>query len=61
MTPQVLVIGPGYVGREIIDLLLIDGKYAITALVRRQEAAKQLENDGAYNKALQMRCRLTRS
>lgn len=46
MKIQVFVVGPGYVGREIIDLLLTEGRYEITALVRREAAAKDLENDG---------------
>jgi saccharopine dehydrogenase-like NADP-dependent oxidoreductase len=46
MKSQVFVVGPGYVGREIIDLLLAEGKYEITTLVRRQDAAKEFEKDG---------------
>lgn len=46
MSSKVFFVGPGYVGREIIDLLLAEGKYEITALVRRKEAAKELEQDG---------------
>lgn len=46
MPKKVFVVGPGYVGREIIDLLLADGGYEVTTLVRREEAAKELEKDG---------------
>ncbi|TQS32198.1 hypothetical protein Golomagni_07491, partial [Golovinomyces magnicellulatus] len=46
MTSQVFVVGPGYVGREIIDLLRAEGKYNIVTLVRREAAAKEFEADG---------------
>ncbi|KAF2761471.1 NAD(P)-binding protein [Pseudovirgaria hyperparasitica] len=38
---KAFVLGPGYVGREIIDLLKSEGKYAITTMVRRDAAAKE--------------------
>ncbi|KAK2609184.1 hypothetical protein QQS21_002266 [Conoideocrella luteorostrata] len=46
MVSKVFVVGPGYVGREIIDLLRADGNYEITTLVRREAAAKEFEQDG---------------
>lgn len=47
MKSQVFVLGPGYVGREIIDLLLSEGQYEITTLVRREAAVEEFEKDGA--------------
>lgn len=55
-TSKVFVVGPGYVGREIIDLLRAEGKYDITTLVRREAAAKEFQQDGM---AYPMLCRLT--
>lgn len=46
MSTSVFILGPGYVGREVTDLLLAEGKYSITTIVRREDAAKQLERDG---------------
>lgn len=46
MKSNVFVVGPGYVGREIIDLLLAEGQYEITTLVRREAAATELEKNG---------------
>ncbi|EFY85434.1 NAD dependent epimerase/dehydratase family protein [Metarhizium acridum CQMa 102] len=46
MKSQVFVVGPGYVGREIIDLLLSEGQYEITTLVRREAALEEFEKDG---------------
>ncbi|KID96023.1 NAD dependent epimerase/dehydratase family protein, partial [Metarhizium majus ARSEF 297] len=46
MKSQVFVLGPGYVGREIIDLLLSQGQYEITTLVRREAAVEEFEKDG---------------
>jgi nucleoside-diphosphate-sugar epimerase len=42
---QVFLIGPGYIGREVVDRLLENG-YAVTTLVRRQEAAQELGKVG---------------
>jgi nucleoside-diphosphate-sugar epimerase len=42
---DVFLIGPGYIGREVVDCLLESG-YRITALVRRESAGKELEKDG---------------
>ena len=41
----VFIIGPGFIGLEVIDLLLEHG-YAVTALVRREDAAKELKAKG---------------
>ena len=41
MAKKLFLIGPGYIGRTIIDELLKD-EYDITALIRRQEAADEL-------------------
>lgn len=42
---KVFLIGPGYIGREVIDRLL-ESSYHVTALVRREAAGKELEKDG---------------
>ena len=42
---KVFLIGPGYIGLEIIDRLLENG-YSVTALVRRKDAAQELETNG---------------
>ncbi|KAI9641309.1 hypothetical protein NHQ30_010111 [Ciborinia camelliae] len=42
---QVFLIGPGFIGGEILDILLQEG-YQITVLARRQEAAEALESLG---------------
>ncbi|TGO32254.1 hypothetical protein BHYA_0335g00030 [Botrytis hyacinthi] len=43
---QVFLIGPGYIGGEILDLLLGENCYEITVLARRQAAAEELEKLG---------------
>lgn len=43
---QVFLIGPGFIGGEILDLLLQE-RYEVTVLARRQEAAQGLESLGA--------------
>jgi nucleoside-diphosphate-sugar epimerase len=42
---NVFLIGPGYIGREVIDRLLENG-YTVTTLVRRKEAVQELEEAG---------------
>jgi nucleoside-diphosphate-sugar epimerase len=42
---NVFLIGPGYIGRELIDRLL-ENAYKVTTLVRRKEAIQELEKDG---------------
>jgi nucleoside-diphosphate-sugar epimerase len=42
---NVFLLGPGYIGREVIDCLL-ESSYHVTALVRRETAGKELEKDG---------------
>ena len=42
---SVFFIGPGYIGLDVIDLLVEEG-FSVTALVRREEAAKELETGG---------------
>ncbi|KAF2120996.1 hypothetical protein BDV96DRAFT_566098 [Lophiotrema nucula] len=44
--PQLFLIGPGFIGGEILDLLLIEEKYDITTMVRRKEAAAAFERLG---------------
>jgi uncharacterized protein YbjT (DUF2867 family) len=39
---KVFLIGPGYIGLEVLDRLLEDN-YHVTTLVRRQEAADELK------------------
>ena len=48
MSKKLFLIGPGYIGRTVIDELLKD-KYDITALVRRQEAADELSKVGVQS------------
>jgi nucleoside-diphosphate-sugar epimerase len=43
---SVFLIGPGFIGREVLDLLLAEG-YSVTALVRRESYAKELQQSGA--------------
>jgi nucleoside-diphosphate-sugar epimerase len=40
---NVFLIGPGYIGREVIDRLLENG-YTVTTLVRRKEAIQELDD-----------------
>jgi nucleoside-diphosphate-sugar epimerase len=42
---NVFLIGPGYIGREVIDRLL-ENEYKVTTLVRRKDAVQELENAG---------------
>jgi len=42
---DVFLIGPGFIGRNVVDLLLAEG-YTVTTLVRRESYAKELQNDG---------------
>ena len=39
---NLFLVGPGYIGLEVIDRLL-ENNYSVTALVRRQEAAEELK------------------
>jgi nucleoside-diphosphate-sugar epimerase len=43
---SVFIIGPGYVGWNVLDLLLAEG-YTVSGLVRRESHAKQIEESGA--------------
>ncbi|ETN37862.1 uncharacterized protein HMPREF1541_07485 [Cyphellophora europaea CBS 101466] len=43
---NVLIVGPGFIGWNVLDLLLTEG-YSVTGYARRQEHAKQLEASGA--------------
>ncbi|KAK5053151.1 hypothetical protein LTR84_002125 [Exophiala bonariae] len=43
---NVFLIGPGFIGREVLDLLLAEG-YSVTTLTRRESYAKELEQSGA--------------
>ncbi|PNS14597.1 UDP-glucuronic acid decarboxylase 1 [Sphaceloma murrayae] len=42
---NVFLLGPGYIGREVIDRLLENG-FKVTTLVRRKDAVPELEKDG---------------
>lgn len=42
---KVFVLGPGYVGREVIDGLLKED-FRVTTLLRRKEAGEELEAAG---------------
>ena len=46
--PSVFVLGPGYVGREIIDRFRKGGEYDITTLVRRDKAVQDFKQDGEF-------------
>jgi nucleoside-diphosphate-sugar epimerase len=43
---KVLIIGPGFIGWEILDLLITES-YGVTGYVRRQSHASQLQSSGA--------------
>ena len=43
---NVFIVGPGFIGWNVLDLLVAEG-YTVSALVRRDEHAKQLEASGA--------------
>ncbi|OAP58163.1 hypothetical protein AYL99_07253 [Fonsecaea erecta] len=43
---SVFLIGPGFIGREVLDLLLAE-KYAVTTLTRRENYAAELQQSGA--------------
>jgi uncharacterized protein YbjT (DUF2867 family) len=45
MSASVFLLGPGFIGGEIIDLLLIS-KYKVTTLVRRESAVADYANLG---------------
>jgi nucleoside-diphosphate-sugar epimerase len=44
-TKKVFIIGPDFIGREVIDRLF-ENNYSITILIRRLKAADELYNDG---------------
>jgi nucleoside-diphosphate-sugar epimerase len=43
---KLFLLGPGFIGGKIIGLLLQEGGYAITTMVRREAAAPELEKLG---------------
>jgi len=43
---NVFIIGPGFIGWNVLDLLVGEG-YKVSALVRRDEHAAQIERSGA--------------
>lgn len=43
---NVLIVGPGFIGWNVLDLLVQEG-YSVTGYVRRQEHARQIESSGA--------------
>lgn len=43
---SVFLIGPGFIGREVLDRLLAED-YAVTTLVRRESYAREIEQSGA--------------
>ena len=45
MARKAFVLGPGFVGREVIDRLLGDG-YQVTTIVRRESAGEELTKAG---------------
>ena len=47
MAPKtVFLIGPGFIGRKVLDLLVGEG-YSVTTLSRRKEQVPELERSGA--------------
>ncbi len=46
ISARVFLLGPGYIGRAVIDELRRDGYQNITTMVRRREAATELEQAG---------------
>ncbi|KAF2500213.1 NAD(P)-binding protein [Lophium mytilinum] len=46
MPQSIFIIGPGFVGWNVLELLIPEG-YPISALVRREAHAKQIEKSGA--------------
>ncbi|QIW98033.1 hypothetical protein AMS68_003551 [Peltaster fructicola] len=43
---KVFIVGPGFIGSNVLDLLVAEG-YSVRALVRRQEAGKDIKAWGA--------------
>ncbi|KAJ4305901.1 hypothetical protein N0V90_001434 [Kalmusia sp. IMI 367209] len=43
---RVFIIGPGFIGWNVLDLLISEG-YAVTGLVRRESHAEQIKQSGA--------------
>lgn len=43
---NVFIVGPGYIGWEVLDLLTSEG-YSVTGLVRRKEHGEQIKTSGA--------------
>lgn len=43
---SVFIIGPGFIGWNVLELLVAEG-YRVTGLVRRKEHAKSIESSGA--------------
>jgi nucleoside-diphosphate-sugar epimerase len=43
---SVFIIGPGFIGWNVLDLLVAEG-YSVTGLVRRKEHGQQVEESGA--------------
>jgi len=43
---KVFIVGPGFIGWNVLDLLVAEG-YSVTALVRRNEHAHAIEQSGA--------------
>ena len=46
MDKSVLIVGPGFIGWNILDLLVSEG-YKVTGYVRRKKHAEQIEASGA--------------
>lgn len=43
---KVFIIGPGFIGWNVLELLVGEG-YTVTGLVRRDEHAEKIKNSGA--------------
>lgn len=44
---KVFIVGPGFIGWNVLDLLIAE-KYTVTALVRRESHATQIQTSGAH-------------
>ncbi|RMZ80255.1 hypothetical protein DV738_g2923, partial [Chaetothyriales sp. CBS 135597] len=44
---KVFVIGPGFIGHNIVDILVEEGNYDVTALTRREAHAEAIRKSGA--------------
>ena len=43
---KVFIVGPGFIGWNVLDLLIAEG-YSVTGFVRRKEHGEQIKKSGA--------------